>query len=89
MSLTEMLKSISILTERERCVLSLRYDEHGNKIRTLARIALEIGMSPERIRMNEWRAIRKLRLPLIRRDHPELAEFINYRALGKQPERSA
>ena len=81
MNLKEILEGIPQLTERERRVLSLRYDEHGNTIMTLANIGREIGVSRERIRVNEMKALHKLRHPLIRRDHQELAGFISARVM--------
>ena len=50
-------------TERERRVVELRYGLDGGEARTLEAVADEFGLSRERIRQIEAKALRKLRHP--------------------------
>jgi len=65
---SEMAKALSYLDERERQVLALRYgigeevDEH-----TLSEIGAQLGVTRERVRQIEVRALEKLRERLTRR----------------------
>jgi RNA polymerase sigma factor (sigma-70 family) len=56
-----VLKALAILGPREREVLVLRYGLEGNEPRTLESIGRLFGVSRERIRQIESRALRKLR----------------------------
>ena len=55
--------ALGSLTERERRVLELRYGIGGGEGRTLEAVADEFGVSRERIRQIEAKALRKLRHP--------------------------
>ncbi len=60
--LKEDLKSImSDLTEREQKVLSLRFGLEDGRVRTLEQVGKEFGVTRERIRQIEVKALRKLR----------------------------
>ena len=56
-------KAISTLTLREQRVLELRYGLDDGRSRTLEEVGLEFGVTRERIRQIESKAIRKLRHP--------------------------
>ena len=56
-------KAISTLTPREQRVLELRYGLNDGRSRTLEEVGLEFGVTRERIRQIESKAIRKLRHP--------------------------
>ena len=61
----EMLKeileeSMSVLTERERKVLSLRYGLEDDRVRTLEEVGQYFGVTRERVRQIEYKAIKKL-----------------------------
>ena len=56
-------KAISTLTPREQRVLELRYGLDDGRSRTLEEVGLEFGVTRERIRQIESKAIRKLRHP--------------------------
>ena len=51
------------LDERERLVLVLRFGLHGEEVRTLEEIAAHIGLTRERVRQVQNRALVKLRHP--------------------------
>ena len=54
---------LSTLDERERRVLELRYGIGGDRARTLEEVGKEFGVTRERIRQIEAKALRKLRHP--------------------------
>lgn len=57
----EVKEMLSILGERERRILSLRYGLDGKKPRTLEEIGGKLGITRERVRQIEARALEKLR----------------------------
>ena len=63
----EINKALDTLTERERRVLELRYGLVDGKSRTLEEVGLEFGVTRERIRQIEAKAIRKLKHPTRRK----------------------
>jgi len=62
------------LSDRERLVLGRRFGLDGQREHTLAEVAEELGVSVERIRQIQVRAISKLKTPTLRR---ELDPFLN------------
>jgi len=56
-------KALSLLTPREERVLRLRFGLDDGRPRTLREIGRELGLSGERVRQIEVRAIRRLRHP--------------------------
>jgi RNA polymerase primary sigma factor len=54
---------LSSLTARERRVLELRFGLAGEKLYTLSEIGDALGVTRERIRQIEAKALRKLRHP--------------------------
>jgi RNA polymerase primary sigma factor len=61
---SEILKSISFLTEREKLVLKLRYGFDDGRPRTLEEISHVYKVTRERIRQIEEKALSKLRNPM-------------------------
>ena len=59
----EVRKALGTLTERERRVVELRFGLEDGKARTLEEVGLEFGVTRERIRQIEAKAIRKLKHP--------------------------
>lgn len=59
--------ALSRLSERERHVIGLRFGLDGNSEHTLAQIAEEMGVSLERIRQIQVRAISKMDTPRLRK----------------------
>lgn len=57
----EVRKSLSVLSERERYVLTLRYGLDGNGPRTLEDVGVILGVTRERIRQIQSKAERQLR----------------------------
>lgn len=58
----EQLRSLlSVLSDRERAILRARYDLDGRGERTFQELARELGVSAERVRQIEQRALGKLR----------------------------
>ena len=67
--------ALARLSERERFVIGLRFGLEGNKEHTLAEIAAKMGVSLERIRQIQVRAISKMDTPRLRKAvAPFLAE---------------
>ncbi|MDP8922384.1 MAG: sigma-70 family RNA polymerase sigma factor, partial [Chloroflexota bacterium] len=54
---------LNTLTPRERRVMELRYGLEGDRLYTLSEIGAELGVTRERIRQIESKALRKLRHP--------------------------
>ncbi|MBQ3757609.1 MAG: RNA polymerase sigma factor RpoD [Oscillospiraceae bacterium] len=59
----EVRKALGTLTERERRVVELRFGLEDGKSRTLEEVGSEFGVTRERIRQIEAKAIRKLKHP--------------------------
>lgn len=66
-------EAMATLNPRERYVLQLRYGFQDGQNRTLDEVAKELGVTRERVRQIEGRAMRKLRFPAQSR---KLREFI-------------
>ena len=56
-------KLLDVLTERERKIVCMHFGINGEEPQTLTTIGRELGLSRERIRQLELRALHKLRLP--------------------------
>ena len=54
---------LETLSERERAVLEMRFGLDGSQGRTLEEVGREFGVTRERIRQIEAKALRKLRHP--------------------------
>ena len=67
-------KALERLSDRERHVLRLRFGLGATKEHTLAEVASELGVSVERVRQIQVRALTKLDTPSLRRD---LEPFLN------------
>jgi len=65
---------LSTLTPRERRVVELRFGLEGDKLYTLSEIGAELGVTRERIRQIETKALRKLRHPSRSRRLRELTD---------------
>ncbi|MFQ5457721.1 MAG: sigma-70 family RNA polymerase sigma factor [Myxococcota bacterium] len=73
--LLELAKSsLEILSERERKILQWRFGFDGNEEHSLEEIGQKLGLSRERIRQLEMRAIKKLRHPSCRKRWTEFVE---------------
>jgi RNA polymerase primary sigma factor len=59
----QIIKVLDTLSDRERKVLELRFGLVDNKPRTLEQVGREFGVTRERIRQIEAKALRKLRHP--------------------------
>src|SRR4029078_6543207 len=60
LSAEELQDALSALSHRERIVLQMRYGLDGSSARTLEEIARAFGVTRERIRLIESRALKKL-----------------------------
>ena len=60
---SDLAELLNTLTPREREVLTLRYGLDGNGNRTLEEVGKDFGVTRERIRQIEAKALRKLRYP--------------------------
>jgi RNA polymerase primary sigma factor len=63
----EVREALRSLSERERTVLVLRFGLLDGRERTLAEVSKELGVTRERVRQIEGKALRKLRQPARRR----------------------
>lgn len=61
---TEIDKALDLLTPREKRVLVLRFGLEDGKSRTLEEVGVKFGVTRERIRQIEAKALKKLRFPL-------------------------
>jgi RNA polymerase primary sigma factor len=59
----ELHRALTLLDDRERMVVVLRYGLNGNQPRTLSDVGKELGVTRERVRQIEHRALSKLRHP--------------------------
>jgi RNA polymerase primary sigma factor len=60
----------SVLSPRERQVLRLRFGLDGGQVRTLKQVAEGIGVTRERVRQIQARALRRLRYAGLERRRP-------------------
>jgi RNA polymerase primary sigma factor len=67
-------RALELLGDRERRVISLRFGLAGEEAHTLAQVAEMLGVSVERVRQIQVRALGKMNTPLLRR---ELEPFLN------------
>ena len=70
----EIQKQLSALSPREQLVLNMRFGLDGNRTHTLEEVGNQVGVTRERIRQIEARALRRLRLS---NKSKHLREFIN------------
>ncbi|NIS78662.1 MAG: sigma-70 family RNA polymerase sigma factor [Anaerolineales bacterium] len=66
----ELLRALDKLKEKERAVLKLRYGLEDGQPRTLEEVAKKFGITRERIRQIQERALRKLR-------HPSVSKYLS------------
>ncbi len=67
-------RALGELSDRERRVVALRFGLDGEEPHTLAEVAARLGVSVERVRQIQVRALAKMNTPLLRR---ELEPFLN------------
>ena len=60
---SQLMRALEQLDEREQLVIVLRYGLNGDPPRTLSDVGLELGITRERVRQVEGRALAKLRHP--------------------------
>lgn len=70
-------KKLGTITSREQECLGLRFGLNGNEPATLRATAEWFGVTPERVRQIEAKALRKLRHPTRMGRHPRLGENQN------------
>ncbi len=58
-------KLLDVLTERERKIICMHFGINGEEQQTLTTISREMGLSRERVRQLEVRALHKLRMPSV------------------------
>ncbi len=61
---------LEILDEREHLVIGARYGLNGSKPATLEEVGRELGVTRERIRQLQCRALEKMRRALVRKENP-------------------
>ena len=67
----ELVQALNGLPDRMREVVALRYGLDGQKPRTLEQVGLALGVTRERVRQIEARALRELR-----QSHPDLRDWL-------------
>jgi RNA polymerase primary sigma factor len=67
----ELVDALNSLPDRMREVVALRYGLDGQKPRTLEQVGLALGVTRERVRQIEARALRELR-----QSHPDLRDWL-------------
>ena len=81
----EVAKVLTVLDERERTILALRFGLDGGGERTLEEVAEHFGLTRERIRQIEARAMSKLRHPSRRRRRPRAARRLTTEQVPGKP----
>ena len=61
-------EALQRLSDRERVVVGMRFGLDGQREHTLAEVAAQLGVSVERVRQIQVRALAKLDTPALRRD---------------------
>jgi RNA polymerase primary sigma factor len=74
----ELLKSMTVLTEREQMILKLRFGFDDGRPRTLEEVGRVYHVTRERIRQIEEKALRKLRHPTRRSKLDIYREYLNH-----------
>ena len=59
----EISNVLDTLTDRQSCIIRLRYGLDDGRMRSLEEIALQLNLSRERVRQIEAKALRRLRHP--------------------------
>jgi RNA polymerase sigma factor (sigma-70 family) len=62
-----VLSALDRLSERERAIVSMRFGLRGEREHTLAEVAAKLGVSLERVRQIQVRAIGKMRTPQLKK----------------------
>jgi len=71
----EIRKALDLLTPREKRVLILRFGLEDGRTRTLEEVGVQFGVTRERIRQIEAKALKKLRFPLAAKDLKDYLEI--------------